>query len=111
MYEKTDFFEFSKTNIGMSSFTDEFLWVGFQNWVPVDMFYTTSHCQMSNYTSLKYPQIFIIFMSKICGLMILRADIEFKVMFMIHMILDMSKGCYEVLPVDFVANNSAFITM
>ena len=36
--KKTDFFGFSKTNIGMSSFTDEFLWVGFENWVLVKMF-------------------------------------------------------------------------
>ena len=38
MYEKTDFFGFSETNIGMSSFTDEFLWVGFENWVLADIF-------------------------------------------------------------------------
>ena len=35
---------FSETNIGMSSFTDEFLWVGFKNWVLVDMFYNTNQC-------------------------------------------------------------------
>ena len=89
MYEKTDFFGFSETNIGMSSFTDEFLWVGFENWVTVNIFYNKNQCQMSYYTSLKYPQIFSIFMLKICGLMILRAYIEFKMMFMIHMILEM----------------------
>ena len=89
MYEKTDFFGFSETNIGMSSFTDEFLWVEFENWAPVDMFYNTNQCQMRYYTSLKYPQIFSIFMLKICGLMILRACIEFKMMFITHMILEM----------------------
>ena len=89
MYEKTDFFGFSETNIGMSSFTDEFLWAGFENWVPVDIFYNKNQCQMSYYTSLKYPQIFSIFMLTICGLMILRAYIEFKMIFMIHMILGM----------------------
>ena len=81
--KKRFFFEFSK------KYRDEFfhgwvLMVGFQNWVPVDMFYTTSHCQMSYYTSLKYPQISSIFMLKICGLMILREYIGFKMMFMIH---------------------------
>ena len=89
MYEKTDFFGFSETNIGMSSFTDEFLWVGFENWVPVDVFYNSNQCFMSYYTCLTYPQIFSIFMLKICGLMILRGYIEFKMMFMIHMILEM----------------------
>ena len=109
--KKRIFFRCSETNIGMSSFTDEFLWIGFQNWVPVDVFYNSNQCQTSHNTNLKYPQIFSIFTLKICGLMILRAYIEFKMMFMIHMILEMQKGCYEVLPVDFVANNSAFITM
>ena len=89
MYEKMDFFGFSETNMGMSSFTDEFLSIGSENWVPVDIFYNKNQCQMSYYTSLKYPQIFSIFMLKICGLMILRACIEFKMMFMIHMILEM----------------------
>ena len=89
MYEKTDFFGFSETNIGMSSFTDEFLSIGFENWVLVNIFYNKNQCQMSYYTSLKYPQIFSIFMLKICGLMILRAYIEFKMMFMTHMILEM----------------------
>ena len=35
--KKRIFFGFSETNVGMSSFTDEFLSIGSENWVPVDL--------------------------------------------------------------------------
>eukprot|EP00493_Phyllostaurus_siculus_P024230 UN24567 len=92
-YVKMSFFlDFTKFDLGMSSYQDEFIYVKIESLMFSEVFCTKNESFSFNIHEILDPQILHAFLQKICGIMTFGINFELKVILMGRVILRMCKG-------------------